>query len=529
MNPVALRYDAAARPPPGVTLLLALQHATVASVGFITARAVAGVAGADAAQTVAFITLTALATGLATILVSLNRRALGSGYFCAAVAGPVFFVAASLAAAKGGLALVCGMTLMAGLFQVFLARALPRLRTLFPPEVVGLVALMLGFSALRFAIPLFLDHTRHAGDINPSGLLVAVLTFALMVVPVVWLPGRARLYPLLIAIPAGYLLSIPFGLLDRSHWQALCDAPWAALPPVGTFGWSFDAALILPFLVAAIASSLKAVSDLTICQLTTTPGWRRLDIAPVAGGVTGLGIGNALAGLTGGMGLSTSTGNVGLTLLTGAAARVIALVMGASLIILAFVPKAAALLLIMPAPVLGACVLLATLFMIVAGLQMLNLRPLDMRRTFVIGITLAFALSIDVMPGIYQGLPPWAAPFFDSSLAAGTVLAVALNALLSLGATRSLRVLIPAGSPPRDLLAPALSERGPAHAARVEVLDLAAASAAAVIERLRADGRAPGDIAVLLTFDEFSLDLEIVPASSTEHPDAAAVRLHIPQ
>jgi len=246
MNPAALRYDAAARPPPGVTLLLALQHATVASVGFITARAVAGVAGADAAQTVAFITLTALATGLATILVSLNRRALGSGYFCAAVAGPVFFVAASLAAAKGGLALVCGMTLMAGLFQVFLARALPRLRTLFPPEVVGLVALMLGFSALRFAIPLFLDHPPHAGGINPSGLLVAVLTFALMVVPVVWLPGRARLYPLLIAIPAGYLLSVPFGLLDRSHWQTLCDAPWGALPPVGAFGWSFDTALILP-------------------------------------------------------------------------------------------------------------------------------------------------------------------------------------------------------------------------------------------------------------------------------------------
>jgi NCS2 family nucleobase:cation symporter-2 len=531
MRPPNLIYSVEERPPWGEALALGLQHAAFAAAGLVTARAVASEAGAGPHEVIAFVTLTALACGIATLLISLDTRLAGSGYFCAAISGPAFFVAAAMAARSGGLALVCGMTLMAGLCQIFLARALPRLRDLFPPEVVGLVALMVGYTALRFAVPLFLGYSA-AGGINGRALIVAVVTLAVMIAPIVWLGGRWRLYAVLGGLGVGYLLSAALGLFNPSDAQALGEAPWAALPPVASFGWDFDSAMVLPFLVAVLCATLKGVSDLTICQMVNDARWERMAIGPVSGGITGLGIGNAVAGLAGGMGLATSSGNVGLSVLSGATSRVLAFVMGGVLIALAFLPKFAALFLCMPAPVLGACLILATVFMLVAALQIMGLRPLDMRRIFVIGISLSFALSIDVMPQLYRDLPRWIAPFFDSSLAAGTVLAIALNALLRFGMAHTVEVIVPAGRNARDVIAPALTERGKAHGARKDVLDLAVTTVAGTVERLRADGLAPGDVTLRAFFDEFAVDIEVLhaPAAHQDESDATvSVRLHFPQ
>lgn len=542
MRPQNLIYAVDERPPWSAALLLGLQHAALATSGFVIARMVAGAAGVAPHEAVAFVTVTALACGVTTILVSLSSRYVGSGYFCAAVSGPAFFVAACLAAKTGGLALVCGMTLMAGLCQIFLARALPRLRDLFPPEVVGLVALMVGYSALRFAVPLFLGHSpadlaaaQHPANVPVHGraVLVAAVTLAAMIGPIVWLGGRWRLYSILFGVAVGCLLAALLGLLDRDHLQPLADAPWVALPPVGSFGWSFDASMVLPFLVAVICSTLKGVSDLTVCQMVNDSKWERVAIGPVSGGVAGIGVGNVIVGLTGGLGFATSSGNIGLSVLSGATSRILAFVMGGLLIAFAFLPKFAALFICLPTPVLGACLVLATVFMIVAGLQILGLRPLDMRRIFVIGITLSFALSIDVVPELYKGLPPWLAPFFDSSLAAGTVLAIVLNALLRFGTAHTVELTVAPGQNARDVIAPVLTERGKAHGARKDAIDLAITTSAATVEHLRDDGLAAGDITLRVFFDEFSIDIDVfhapLPASTEDYDASASIRLHFVQ
>ena len=57
--------------------------------------------------------------------------------------------------------------------------------------------------------------------------------------------------------------------------------------------------------------------------------------------------------------------------------------------------------------------------------------PIDMRKTFVVGLSLIFGLSVDILPQMYGQLPPWIKPLFSSSLTLSTVMAIILNRVFS--------------------------------------------------------------------------------------------------
>jgi xanthine permease XanP len=58
----------------------------------------------------------------------------------------------------------------------------------------------------------------------------------------------------------------------------------------------------------------------------------------------------------------------------------------------------------------------------------------DTRMTFVIGISMAFGLSLDIVPELYTHVPAWLRPLFESSLTLATVLAVILHQIFRIGA-----------------------------------------------------------------------------------------------
>lgn len=64
-----------------------------------------------------------------------------------------------------------------------------------------------------------------------------------------------------------------------------------------------------------------------------------------------------------------------------------------------------------------------------SGLKIILGAEADFRKTFVIGISLMFGLSMDILPSLYASIHPWIQPLFDASLTLSTVLAVALNQL----------------------------------------------------------------------------------------------------
>jgi len=106
---------------------------------------------------------------------------------------------------------------------------------------------------------------------------------------------------------------------------------------------------------------------------------------------------------------------------------------GALYIILGFFPKVTGVLSLMPMPVMGAILIFVTCFMIISGIQIILGAGMDNRKTFVIGISIIFGLSLDLLPSLFVDIPHDIRPLFESSLTLSTVMAVVLNQVLRLG------------------------------------------------------------------------------------------------
>ena len=472
-KPANLIYDVDEVPPAWLRCILALQHVFVISVGWIFVVVMVSGFGGTAAQAQAVIRVSMVASGLATVLQGLRRGPVGSGYLCPFSCGPAYLGASILAGKAGGLPLVFGLTSLSGIFETLMSRMMKRLRVLFPPEVTGLVVAMVGIELIGVACP------RFFGNQGPTeawrSCAVALVTLTVMVAPTVWSKGKLRLYPVILGLLAGYGSSLLLGILGTGAFTSVRTAPMLSLPgrvPGG--GWAISGSLVLPFLIASISSILKTVGDLTLCEKINDADWKRTDMKPVSGGILAGSLCTTLAGLWGGMGQSTFSSNVGLSMATGATSRSIATPIGAILILLAFFPKLAAIFAAIPQPVMGAVLVYVACFMILGGMQVLTSRMLDARKTFVIGIALVFGLSVEMVPGLYRGVPAVVQPLFASSLSLSTVLVVAMNLLMRIGIARERKIELLPGHDGHISVTRFMEEQGAIWGMRQEIARRAA-------------------------------------------------------
>lgn len=506
-RPPNLTYAVDDDPPLPATLLLGLQHVFLIAISLIFPVVIVRSIGGSPEEAEFMVSMSMLAAGVGTVLHALNRRGVGSGYLCPALCGPSFLSASLLAANVGGLHLLFGMTAVAGSFEVLLSRFLHRLRVLFPPEVTGLVVAMVGISVIPTALANFMGRGGADAATEIPELAVALLTLGTMVGISVWSRGRLRLYSVLVGMAMGYLASIHLGILTADHLDLFAEAPLAAVPHLDYFGWSFDVALLLPFMVAITCSSLKTIGDITTCQKINDADWKRTDMKNVSQGILADGLSAIFGGIVGTMGQSTSSSNIGLSIGTGATSRRIAFAIGGILVLLAFLPKLAMVFVVMPEPVMGATLIYSVSFMIVAGFQIIMSRMLDARRTFLVGIPLIMGLSVDALPGLYDGVPPILAPVFSSSLSLAAVLVVLLNLLFRIGISKRVRLVLRPGVDDADSIFNFLERQGSAWGARREVIYRAISATNELFEAVGSAGLAEGDIDLEVSFDEFNLDV----------------------
>ena len=235
---------------------------------------------------------------------------------------------------------------------------------------------------MALGCPGFSGFRDGGAGLQGTATAVATVTLAAMIGPTVWGKGKLKLYPVLIGLAVGYLFAYFFGVFQTERLQEMLAAPMISLPRKVHTGWSFDLALLPAFLIASLASTLKSVGDLTLCQKINDADWKRTDMQSVSGGIFAGAIGTGLSGLLGGIGQSTFSSNVGLSLATGATSRSIAVPCGILMILLAFLPKLAAFFAVMPDPVMGAILIYVACYMILAGIQVITSRMLDARRDF---------------------------------------------------------------------------------------------------------------------------------------------------
>ena len=133
-RPEDLLYAVDELPPWPRLVVLGMQHAMLLSVNLVLIVIVFRRAGAGDAATLSALSLGMIALAISTVLQSMRKGPVGSGYLAPPVFSAIYIGAAVLAAGTGGLPAVFGMTMFAGLVEISLAPPLRRLRALFPPR-----------------------------------------------------------------------------------------------------------------------------------------------------------------------------------------------------------------------------------------------------------------------------------------------------------------------------------------------------------------------------------------------------------
>lgn len=510
-KPANLIYGVDEKPPIVVNLILGLQHLSIFFISICLPVLLVAYMGdaIDERTARGFLSLSMISAGIVTILQSLRWKGVGSGYLVPSVCGPSYLSASMMAVSAGGLPVLFGMTGFVGIVEVVLSRVMHRLRFLFPSEVTGVIVLMVGVVVIPLSMKSFVGIGPHDQSSTTAEILIGLLTLAVMVGFNVYSKGRLRLYSVLIGIVFGYLISAVFGLFGESEMESMSGTPFFALPYIENFGWKIDVALIIPFTIATLSSTLKSVGDITTAQKVNDKNWKRPDMKSISGGILVDGIGGVLPGLIGGFGQSTSSANVGLSIATGATSRVIAWSAGGLLIAMALLPKVSEFFLLMPLPVIGATLIYSVSFMIVAGLQIIMSRMLDARKTFVVGISIIFGLSVYVLDDVYQNVHNWLEPIFSSSLSLATVSVVVINLILRIGIKKQVSLVLSFKENYTEKIFETMEKQGGRWGARREVIFKVSGAMNELMEAMAERKMIREDeIRMTVSFDEFNLNVE---------------------
>ncbi|MGD8293249.1 MAG: solute carrier family 23 protein, partial [Desulfobacterales bacterium] len=178
VKPANLIYGAEENPPLGATILLAIQHLLIAVIYLVYPVILVAEAGGSQSEATFCVQMSMLAIGFGTILQVLNQGPLGSGFLIPHVTTAAYLAPSFIAARAGGMALVLGMTMVAGVFEGILSRFMKKLRVLFPPEVSGVVVAMIGLSLTKAAILRLCGLSGTDSIIEPAELLVGGVTLS---------------------------------------------------------------------------------------------------------------------------------------------------------------------------------------------------------------------------------------------------------------------------------------------------------------------------------------------------------------
>ena len=498
-------------PPPVSCFILALQHALLIATSFIFPLILfraAGITGSDAAF---FLSMTILVVGTGTILQSLKQTYIGSGFLCPSFAA-LFYIAPSVKAyAVGGLGLLCGMTAISGIFQMALSRIIHKLRVIFSPEVTGLVIVMAGVGGIPFSIRSCIGLENPGGVAELTSIAIASITLAAIIVTSVWGTNWMKLYPVIFGIIAGYIAAFLLGQLPASLLLSFVTLPPITVPRLVVLDWSFDAALLLPFLIAGLAGILKTIGNLASCQKINTAKWVRPDMNNYEKGTLTDGLTNVLSGVFGGLGQSTSSGNIGLSLATGATSRRIGIIAGLLLILIAFFPFTSFFFLVMPVPVMGALLIYSICFMVMTGIEIMMSRMMDTRKFFIIGFSFIFGLGASTLTAIPMAeSQTWLATLLTSPLTLSTIMAIALTLLFRIRIAQQREItILPGIQNLGDTVFLFIDRNGGAWGARRDVMYRAGSSLFEFLEHGFTSGLMKAGATVRMSFDEYNVDIFI--------------------
>ncbi|MDE0029039.1 MAG: hypothetical protein OXU42_06540 [Deltaproteobacteria bacterium] len=442
----AIRYQPDEKPPLMLTAGLGLQLAILCIAGVVLTPAIVIRAAGGSEGFLSWAVFAAVAvSGLTTVVQAVRLGRFGAGHVLLMGTSGAFIAVCVTALVQGGPALLATLVLVSSFFQFILSSRLSLLRRILTPAVAGTVLMLIPVTVMPIIFDMLGDVPK--GSPALAAPLSALVTVAVIICIALKATGSLRLWAPVIGVVIGSAVAGGFGLYDTglvadSAWVGLPDGEWPGLD-LG-FGAAFWA-LLPAFVFVTLVGAIETIGDGVAIQRVSWRGPRAVDFRAVEGAVAADGVGNLLSGLAGTVPNTTYSTSISVTELTGVASRNVGVAIGVIFILLAFLPKALALILAIPAPVVAAyaTVLLSMLF--VVGMKVVLQEEIDYRTGLIVGVSFWAGVGFQsgvIFPEYFGG---FAGGLLQNGMTAGGLAAILMTLFVELTAPRPSRIEVEFG------------------------------------------------------------------------------------
>ena len=436
-----IRFEPDEACPPLLAIGVALQIVIVMLAGAIMITAIIVRAGGQSDTYLSWAIFMVLVTsGVATILQAVRIRRFGSGHLVLMNPHPAYIPVCIIALQEGGPALMASLILVASLCQFVLTPRISLLRRIVTPAVSGTLLMLVALISIRPIFGLLKD--APPGASLEYGPVIALVTLVVITVLMLVTPRSWQLWTSLIGIVAGCLVAVPFGLYD---FQLLREASWAGLPDIAWPGAHLSLgvefwALLPAFVVVSLTSFIKTIGDGVAVQQVSRRRPRATDFRVIQGVLYANGMGGLLAGLAGTIPNASAAIGASIASLTGVASARVAIYAGAIYIVIAFLPKIAALVLAIPGFVMVPYMLILMSILFMEGVRTVFQGGIDQKKIIVAGVSFWIGIGFEngyIFPELLDGL--WGA-LLGNGLTSGGICAILVTVFIDLTSPRRRRL-----------------------------------------------------------------------------------------
>ena len=443
-GPDGLRFAANEPPPHPFSLVAGLQVAILVTLPIVI---VTTIVARVADQSDAYLSWAVFAGmvigGLMTIVQSKRIGPLGAGNLIVMGTSGAAIGVAVLALVTGGPALLGTLVVVSALCQFGLAARLALLRRIITPLVSGVLLALISVTVMPMGFAML---TRLPQSAPPAAApTITAVTIVTVVALMLRAPRRLRAWTPILGIAAGCVIAAFFGVLDFAR---VGDAAWLGVPAIATPGLDldFDASfwVLLPgFLFVTFVITVRQVGDAVRMQRISRREPKAVDFRRVQGAVAACGSGTLLSGLAGIPAPWPYAAGIGLAGGVGIAARRVGVYIGAVFIALAFVPKIAALVLSIPAPVLGAYIVVIFGIAFAQGMRIAFREGPERRNALIAGLAFWIGAGIQFQAIFPSHLATPTGRMLANGLTAGGLTILVLNLFIQFTGPRRHRTEMP--------------------------------------------------------------------------------------
>ena len=339
------------------------------------------------------------------------------------------FLVAAMAIAAQDYGYLIGAVIIGGIIEGTLGLFYKYWGKFITPLTSACVVIAIGFSIIGSACTSLASSPKFESG-SWQNIIVGLITMLSAITFFLLGKGIFKQLYLLFALIIGYIVALPFGMVDFSGFkETVSTLGIVTYPHIFQYKPKFQLSSIITISIIFLTSAAETVGD--ISALVTSTMNRSPTEKEIKGGLACDGFISAISGgFFGCTPITSFSGQIGTVIMTKIINRYVCVIEAVILIIAGLCPPIGALLTTVPDCVLGGVSIIAFGSILISGFQMLAKVGFNERNSLIAAVSLTLGLGSTLCANFYQRMPALVQDIFANNPIAGVfVFTVLLSAI----------------------------------------------------------------------------------------------------